>query len=382
MQRLLFHTCVLLLRRTVLMCICLCSCTLVLPANDGAFRAAGAQLIPLQQDSIHVRAEKLSISRKTKDEVYVDVEYSFEHRGVDRDVLVGFEAAAPSGDTDGRPVNGQHPNIREFTVDMNGNNIPWRVAFVDDSLYVTNDKVQGIDPKKVSDTSSWEVDYRYVYYFKAHFKHGLNTIKHHYVCALSGSIDRSYSFNYILSAASRWEGGVIDDFELTISMGDFESFVIDTTFFARASQWTSQGKAKIQDVTKSLDNINKVGSVHFHVSHGSVSFRAKNFRPTNELYLYAPRIFNNEHDLNYIPFSPWRVDELGPIESFTESERKILYNLPFARRGYVFKNASIQKCYAVQEWYSPDPAAKADPKSLSKDEQLWLQKLQRLTKSK
>jgi len=54
--------------------------------------------------------------------------------------------------------------------------------------------------------------------------------------------------------------------------------------------------------------------------------------------------------------------------------KKILHNLPFARRGYVFKSPEIQAYYSRQPWYMPDPGYVPDESKLTPDERTLLKR--------
>ena len=43
-------------------------------------------------------------------------------------------------------------------------------------------------------------------------------------------------------------------------------------------------------------------------------------------------------------------------EPKTEEEKRLLRNLPFARRGYIFKDKTLQAFYNKQDWYQPNPS--------------------------
>jgi hypothetical protein len=58
-----------------------------------------------------------------------------------------------------------------------------------------------------------------------------------------------------------------------------------------------------------------------------------------------------------------------------ELSKTILKNLPFARRGYVFKSPELKAYYEKQNWYYPDPAYIPDLNQLTKGEQEWFTKI-------
>src|SRR5215468_10417296 len=76
-------------------------------ANDGTFTVNGNQLVPIQETSISVRKEILTITRKGKDDAEISVYYEFFNPGEAKELLVGFEAFSPEGDADKHPSNGE-----------------------------------------------------------------------------------------------------------------------------------------------------------------------------------------------------------------------------------------------------------------------------------
>jgi hypothetical protein len=72
-------------------------------ANDGAFRAAGNQLIPMYETDISVKKEILTIHRINPTQARIEVYYEFYNPKESKTLEVGFEAYSPSGDADKRP---------------------------------------------------------------------------------------------------------------------------------------------------------------------------------------------------------------------------------------------------------------------------------------
>jgi hypothetical protein len=84
-----------------------------------------------------------------------------------------------------------------------------------------------------------------------------------------------------------------------------------------------------------------------------------------------PETFDSKRDK--LPFS---IDLQGAIlPPADEVSKKILRNLPFARRGYVFKSPELTAYYKKLEWYVPDPAYTPIMNELTKKEQEWLVKI-------
>lgn len=346
----------------------------ILLANDGAFYAKGNQLIPINETDISVRKEILTIRKINNERIEVTVYYEFFNPKDAKNLLVGFEAFAPSGDVDGAPLNGQHPYMRDFTVQLNDRILPYNVAFVSDSLYVKSGKVKSIDLNTFEgNTEGNEIDFYYVYHFDAKFKKGLNIVKHTYNYDLSGSIDLNYFFEYVLTAANRWGNNQIDDFTLILDMGELETFTIDKSFFNDADDWTINGIGKTQDVKGDVSSLETDDGIKFHIHKGEIIFKKMNFKPEGELFLYALNYFGS-YDSEYMPFSTNQLPLIFEDDDVTPAQSRRLRNLPFARRGYVFKSEDLQKYFENMDWYIPNPNYLPIVENLTESEIEWLEK--------
>jgi hypothetical protein len=343
-------------------------------ANDGSFYASGNQLIPVFETDVAVKKEILTLKKIRDQFIEVTVYYEFYNPKEEKEITVGFEAFSPQGDVDGRPKNGLHPYMSDFTVQLNGEILKYNVAYVTDSTYAKNGIIKS---KKLTDVlNSIEdennVDFYYVYCFKAKFKKGLNIIKHTYNYDLSTSVIEDYSFDYVLTAANRWGNKQIDDFTLVLDMGEFESFNITKDFFKERNDWLINGIGKSEEV-KARKNIGQdKDAVKFHIQKGNLIFHKMNFHPTGELFVYAPVDRGDTRDPNQIPFSYYRQNEIQ--EPKTDLDKKILKNLPFARRGYVFQNAELKNFFEKQEWYIPNPNYEPNVGMLTEIEKQWMNK--------
>lgn len=335
-------------------------------ANDGAFYFKGNQLVPTSETDITVRKEILSLKKVRNQFIEVTVYYEFYNPGDEKEMIVGFEAFQPEGDVSGRPKNGKHPYMRDFTVELNEDILSYQVAYVEDSAYAKNGVIKG---KKVSDFES-TFDFFYVYHFTAKFKKGLNIIKHTYNYDVSGSVVNDYFFEYVLTAANRWGNNQVDDFTLIIDNGEFETFNIQKSFFKKNSDWLINGIGKMKDTTH-YDN----DATNFNIQKGTIIFQKKNFKPSGELFVYADRyrpyaIPNTEP----LPFSYYSQDDIP--EPTNDFEKKVLRNLPFARRGYVFKDIKLKTHFEKLVWYIPNPNYMPDINILRKLEQDWIKKFE------
>lgn len=368
-----------------------------LTANDGSFSVNGNQLIPVVETDISVKKEMLSInaSKTNSNQVIVDVYYEFYNPGKQKIITVGFEAQSPYNTGFAAPVDGRHPHIHKFTAEMNGRQLPTQVAVVSDSLYYQNGKFKELSKQEINDRiDEYEeiADFRYVYHFDANFKPGTNIIKHNYVCDLSSFVYAKYEFYYILSAAARWANRQIDDFTLNINMGDNQLIVLEKSFFDSEKDWKIIGIGKKQDIHSPYSYYDEEAPVdepkthsEFYIKNGYISFHKNNFKPVGELYITSPVRFlvidkfncketqYISRDINYV-FYATEYDGSEDEPPVDEMSKKVLRNIPFAQRGYVFSNPELKKYFERQKWYMPDPDYKADLSKLPLDEQKWVQR--------
>ena len=329
-------------------------------ANDGAFYMAGNQLVPINETDISVKKEILYI-KKTEEFAEVSVYYEFFNPKDEKEIIVGFEAGIPLGDAGFSPVNGHHPYMFDFTVSLNGNFLPYQIAFVKNSTYTKNHKIQNIDPKSLdNDVIGDELDFQYVYHFKAKFKKGKNIVKHTYRYKLSRGVCYYYDFNYVLTAANRWANKQIDDFTLILDMDDFQTASIRKTFFKNTNEWTFNGIGKI---TENPDYTN------FYIQQGILVFEKKNFVPKGELSVEEESSYCREAGSNQkFIFSLGKNRELGDPTEKTPEEKRIIRNLPFARRGYIFKDKTLQDVFKTEDWYQPNPSYVPEVEALTEEE--------------
>lgn len=328
-------------------------------ANDGMFRINGNELVPIHNTDIKVSKEVLSIKKISEKQVAVSVYYEFDNPGDRQTVNVGFEARPPdeeevplNDDTFKKvPANAPHPFMHNFTVSMNGK-----------ILSFTN---------HVEYYEEYGSAKMYVYLFNADFITGKNIIRHSYVCDFSESVSSFYEFSYVLDAAKRWAGGKIGDFTLIVDMGNFASFAIPETFFDDISDWTMVGNGKIIDFKKNPQdkkNYSPDSLMKCYIRQGMVVFHKKEFIPEKNLNISCldgmctittESIDNDLFDVreykNYlychIPFT----DVKPKMKAKDEYSARVLRNIPFARRGYIFKDQSLQRFFESMEWYMPDP---------------------------
>ena len=394
------------MKRFLILLFC-CFSALFTFANDGVFYASGNQLIPITETDISVKKEVLTINR-VGDHLEVTVYYEFFNPVGEKELLVGFEAESPYNGPDPMDFFPKHPHIRNFKVVVNGQSLTFEIAHVergryDDngnyvpSKYYSNGKFQDWTKKQIEDTLiAWNypggMPIDYVYHFKARFRPGLNIIQHTYEYDLSFSVGEEYDFPYVLTAANRWANHQIDDFTLNINMGDRESFRIKQTFFEKSTDWTINGIGMAMNCEwMGWDTVTN-GAI-FHIQQGAVSFHKQNFHPDGELFLVKDHLIvsmwsdwnseqktsDEENLINGIKNQYNFLDTAfisGFFEEspqFTSEQRRILKNLPFAYRGYAFKNKELKKFFESTKWYIRNPKYKGEMDGFAEEEKAWVE---------
>ncbi|BAF71775.1 YARHG domain-containing protein [Sulfurovum sp. NBC37-1] len=355
-------------------------CTMLGWGNDGVFYGSGNQLIPIVESDISISWEVLEIKRIDRWTLDVNVQYHFYNPGSAKQLHVGFEAPSPLGpDVEAAPKNGQHPYITHFSVEVNDKPVSYQCVTVADKNYLKDGKIQAKSMYEIAGNSDLsELPFLYVYHFNADFAQGDNTVTHHYRYSLSGTTDDAYYFDYILTAAKRWANKHIDNFTLSIDLGLYQNFVMKQSFFSNPSEWNVNGivqKGKCTPYEKMKE------CAEFFVIGGPIVYQKKNFKIRGDLSIVAPLknlvdgIPNYDFDYrnNRLPFG---IDQsLNITNSHDKTSYRILRNLPYARRGYVFKTPEIRRYYEAQPWYRPNPSYKAALNKLTPQEKEWLKKL-------
>ena len=348
-------------------------------SNDGVFFVNGNHLVPVQETDIALTRELLTISLGDDGYASVDVQYELNNSGREKIVTMGFEAGAPYNDDVAFSPQGVHPYISDFTVEMNGERLSHMNAVVKTQYGVDCDFVP-LDLKRWKTDAETKMrdgedlpnnsmlydisrdslmDFAYAYYFVARFREGRNTIHHTYRYRMSYGVGRTFEVPYWLLPAMRWANGQIDDFTLRIrAPRTAKHFFVEDSVFAQSPFVVTEGVGKIRK-TKNWDEL----FVEMALRDGTVEWHAENFRPkANMTVQSAERLHYDDFKLGtfydrsegYMPGSymiePDKVKE----------QQRILTNLPYASRGYVFKDKKLRKYFSQFWWYMPDPSWQPD----------------------
>ncbi len=381
-------------------------------ANDGVYYVNGSHLEPLQETDIAIKKEVLTITLSDNGMAYVEVDYQFMNNGQAKDVTMGFEANAPYNDGEPVKLSGAHPYISDFSVVMNGQTLNYRNGLVfaetfDDEYmpkemkdarqkgqyYVPIDlnqwKFDEEDSERLhNDKTDEYATHAYAYYFNAHFNKGLNTVRHTYAYRMSFGVGRAFDIPYWLLPAMRWANHQIDDFTLRIRAPKCtKHFIIDNTPFTGAKFRVTEGKGKTRVLeTNDFDGRSTVTEVVLR--DGTLEWHGNNYRPKTNMNIESADVLTYlvewgnkpiptyyDSGDTYMSMLTWSGELIryfpaeGTEEKAVAFAKRVNHNLPYAHRGYVFKNAKLRRYFESQWWYMPDPAWKPTDNSFTQHEQ-------------
>lgn len=377
------------IRKTLLRWIIVCCFLMVhvaLLANDGTYYTSGNQLLPLVETDIRVQREVLTLSWGEDGMAEVDVYYEFFNPGERKKVLMGFEANPPMY-MDSLDRSGAHPYISDFTVEMNDKPLSVSTSVVkNDTLYVQNGKVCALNlfQYEIDEARSgnylWNpqindgIPISFVYHFSADFKPGVNVVRHRYRYLMCQSAYCRYELDYKLSPAMRWANHQIDDFTLRIQTRDVPlHFMMEDNLFSQAIPPRITGTGKWRRRTVLNGNRNDVARVcEYFLRDAVLEYRVRNYRPGAELYLFSADCTDTGVFTRPTDYYALR-NRLGGYTEFplTETLYRRVRNLPFALRGYIFKNKMLSDYFHSQWWYIPDQSYQPILEELTFEEQKW-----------
>jgi len=317
------------------------------------------------------------------------------------------------------PLKKGHEYIEGFQVVANGKTIPYKIV---DSTVLGKDKHSSIYVG-------------YLYYFKMKLKKGINRLHHSYRFNGQGSVHYTYEFVYILETASRWKDGKIGDFTLILDMGKQTQFSTYKTFFKGANNWKTKGIGKKEYFARTPCNaeycpVGCCDRMAFYIYEGQALYHKKDFIPNSIIDLNAEMgyisIFDSEknqfwvshnfalpalaedrvslkilkafpdacqgkrlHDKEVKQYYTSKTDwyKEGKVDTDTwptvkqhskrwlnnieKNKKKILLNLPFARRGYIFKSYNLATFFGHQKWYKANLKYRSKLSDLIPKEQKW-----------
>ena len=373
-------------------------------ANDGSFYVSGNQLVPIHETDVAVTKEVLTISICDDGFAEVDVLYEFTNSGSAKVVDMGFEAQAPYNTGESLIGKKGHPNIQNFTVTMNGQPLTYSTCLVRSGSEETPTDFKPLNmqewrlPNSDSmDEEDWgnnlvnkktkeDITYSMAYLFKANFKAGKNVVHHTYRYQMSEGVYSTFEIPYWLQPAMRWANHQIDDFTLRIQAKNTakQFFLHDSGLWDGATWTVTEGKGKVHKYVRPDDS--EMQYYEFSLRNGTVEWHKQNFRPVDDFNIFSGDVIlfypeenfklGRFYDRNALVLDPrgWnnapnKVDEKD-VEGL--SSARILRNLPYANRGYVFKDQKLQAYFNSLWWYMPDPNWKQDTSDFTEQERRYI----------
>ena len=351
-------------------------------ANDGVYYVSGSMLVPVDETDIRVTGEVLTIDIGDDYWATVDVLYELYNGGNDKTVTMGFEADLPYEDGVS-PLNpkGIHPFIHNFTATLNGERLSYTTGVVmlndegnADMHPLDMTKWHYADNGLGNSNVAWDMVEGYItngkdtianvacaYYFKANIRKGVNNVHHTYRYRMSSSVSFLYGIPYKLEPITRWANRQVDDFTLRItSKGLPVHFIVTGDDLNSGSFKVVRGKGKVRRHRgETFDGCTEVS-----LRRGTVEWKAMNFRPKGSVEVisadvlmegltFSPRAMmldvTRQDFIDFYHRTPNNDAEMSALKN------RIMRNMPYARRGYVFNDKRLRDWFNRQWWYMADP---------------------------
>ena len=329
--------------------------------NDMEFISEGNHIIPLESSNISIKKERIELKKLDDYDMSVKVEFVFSSDEAGRK-MIGFITPNDEYFDDKPPYDPE--NIKNFKTKVNGKEVKIKTekmsTFIKKAHFSPNDKNNYLENYKEA----------YAYYFEADFKKGENVVEHSYTyCGIIYSMNER-EYGYVLTTISRWKDKKVDDFEITVDMGD-EFFILPYTFWKdeRPVNWeiVGEGRKVMKKNRYPYDGVeNYHGNAYFKMKKGYVKFSAKNFSPDREFravipsrgYVGADEVIDGHIFSDRLMKIGWNLDfrypeAIAEAEKLTDFELEIIKNFPFAVHGYEFSRKDLKDYFSKFFWYYP-----------------------------
>ena len=351
-------------------------------ANDGVYYVSGNNLVPVQENQISITKEVLTIDIGDDGCAHVDVYYELLNKGRARTVTMGFEANLPYMTGDEFSPQGIHPSIKDFTVTLNGKQLGYKNAVIIGSTDEAPADFNPLDMRKWHPTNDGPMDemgaaltngrdtisnVAYGYYFDARFEPGTSVVHHTYTFIMSNGVYRCFEIPYWLTPCTRWANHQVDDFTLRIrAINTAKHFYLNDDVFSRKPFKVTEGKGKVRTGTAYDQHYTEVT-----LRNGTVECHVTNFKPKEDMCIRSAELVAMEKDdfdigsfydraasfihTENIDFKACYGREARNDEEVSKLYKRICRNLPYANRGYMFKDTNLQRYFNSKWWYMPDP---------------------------
>lgn len=286
-------------------------------ANDGVYFTSGNFLVPVQETDISVTKEILTITIGKDGFAKVDVYYEFDNKGQAKNVTMAFEAASPYNSL--QPLNrqGKHPDIKDFTVSMNGVPLSHRNAVVAchytqeghqvdfTPLDLTKWKGYGEVPDSIlpsddaihNEETDSTIAFSYAYYFDAPFLKDINKVHHTYQYRMSYNVSQKFEIPYWLTPAMRWANHQVDDFTLRITSEEPTEFCMADTLFTSAPFVSKQNKP-IYHIQYEYGHHDIFAELS---PNDTITWHGKDFKPRANISIDSPQWLMEDEVSNWNP---------------------------------------------------------------------------------
>jgi len=330
--------------------------------NDWEFSSRGENIVPIETSQVSIKKEEIRM-KVVNDGMNVKVKFIF-NSPVSEEKIIGFITPEGGFDDDENYQWDGEMHFKNFTTVVNGKTVKSNVEKMKDFYkknLLSKEEMKKYNVEKYKDS--------YIYYFKANFKKGDNTVEHSY--NYSGSYGVGYiDFQYVWTTISKWKNKKVDDFELTIEPGT--SFVsLPYTF------WKNEKKVNWE-------------IVYARLKSGYIRYKTKDFAPDNEFlmeeikntatyypfektekgYVFTDDNFDYTRWICCYVTEPYSKEKYGTYENYeaelklskeqeeqlkklSDKELEILRNYPFALEGYDFSRKDLRDYFSQFIWYYP-----------------------------
>ena len=356
-------------------------------SNDWEFSSRGENIVPIETSQVSIKKEEIRM-KVVNDGMDVKVKFIFDSP-VSEEKIIGFITPEGGFDDENYQWDGEM-HFKNFTTVVNGKTVKSNVEKMKDFYkknLLSKEEMEKYNVEKYKDS--------YIYYFKANFKKGNNTIEHSY--NYSGSYGVGYiDFQYVWTTISKWKNKKVDDFELIIDPGT--SFVsLPYTFWKNEKKvdWEIVGEGKIDTAVQTITDSNTkekkvLKRVYARLKNGYIRYKTKDFAPDNEFlmeeiknianyypfektekgYIFEDADFDYERLICCYVTEPYSKEKHGTYENYKEElklskeqeeqlkklsdkELEILRNYPFALSGYDFSRKDLKDYFSQFIWYYP-----------------------------
>lgn len=356
-------------------------------SNDWEFSSRGENIIPIETSQVSIKKEEIRM-KVVNDGMDVKVKFIFDSP-VSEEKIIGFITPEGGFDDENYQWDGEM-HFKNFTTVVNGKTVKSNVEKMKDFYkknLLSKEEMQKYNVEKYKDS--------YIYYFKANFVKGENTVEHSY--NYSGSYGVGYiDFQYVWTTISKWKNKKVDDFELIIEPGT--SFVsLPYTFWKneRKVDWEIIGEGKIDTAVQTITDSNTkekkvLKRVYARLKNGYIRYKTKDFAPDNEFlmeeikniaiyypfektekgYVFTDDNFDYTRWICCYVTESYSKEKYGTYENYeaelklskeqeeqlkklSDKELEILRNYPFALEGYDFSRKDLKDYFSQFIWYYP-----------------------------